>query len=409
MENTAQNIRNKFQPVTGNELSGTLLRIKNSHENIIIDTTLNIPTEKELGKKLESPDWKILLIQIFTEPVQIFKTEKGYFALLRQDFEHNGTTYQLTIFEPLEEREDFLETATHSLIIACLAGIFISALSGLLFSRGVLSPLRSVIRTVQNIQINNLQERIILPRSHDELYELSDTFNKMLDRLEAGVEQQKRFAADASHELRTPLTVIAGYTSMLERWGKDDPQVLEESLNAIQSETKSMQLLIEKLLQLSRMETGNTVLQKTNTNIDELLTELTNETQLIATQHHIHSELQSACTAPIDTTLIKQMLRIFLENAIKYTPPGGNITISSEMHPYNLHITIKDDGVGIPTENQPHIFKRFYRIEASRSKNMGGTGLGLAIADQIARLHHAKLELHSIPQQGTAITFIMPL
>ncbi len=231
----------------------------------------------------------------------------------------------------------------------------------------------------------------------------------MLNRIQAGFEQQRRFVSDASHELRTPITVISGYADMLDRWGKQDEAILTEGISAIQSEASNMHVLLEKLLFLARADQGKQVVNKTPLAIERLIDEVVRETRIIAPEHQVELAGNAPAIIQADGALIKQMLRIFLENSVKYTPVGGTIRITSEHQGTQLAITVQDDGIGIPVEEQTRIFDRFYRVDKSRTKATGGTGLGLSIASWIAEQHNSSIRVESKVGQGTAITVLLPL
>ena len=276
-------------------------------------------------------------------------------------------------------------------------------------SRKTLQPLRTIITTAKEIEIHDLGKRIPLSNSKDELHELAATFNHMLNRIQTGFEQQQRFVADASHELRTPITVISGYADMLDRWGKQDGAALTEGIEAIKSEAANMHNLIEKLLFLARTDQNKQTLTKDALLMPPLLEDIFQETRLIAPQHQVLLSQNQQASILADAVAIKQMLRIFIENSIKYTPDGGVITLASQRINTHLEITITDTGIGIPKKEQAKIFDRFYRVDSSRSKTTGGTGLGLSIAHWIAAQHNATIQVASVPSQGTTITLKFPL
>ena len=265
-------------------------------------------------------------------------------------------------------------------------------------------PLCSITATAREIEVDDLEKRIPRSGSGDELDELSATFNHMLARLQTGFDQQRRFVDDASHELMTPITVISGYVNMLLRWGKQKPQALEEGLNAIQSETANMTNLIEKLLYLAKADQGKQHLQKNALSLAPFLETIFKETRMIAPHHQITLSANEPAIVEADCAALKQMLRIFIENSIKYTPPGGSICLASKQMDHHLEITIADTGIGIAPENQDKIFDRFYRVDESRSKSTGGTGLGLSIARWIADQHGCSIAIISSPGEGTTVT-----
>ena len=191
-------------------------------------------------------------------------------------------------------------------------------------------------------------------------------------------ESQSKFVSDASHELRTPISVIQGYISLLDRWGKNDKEILQEAIDTIKNETSSMTNLIEKLLFLARGDSGTLKLEKESFCLNELIDEVIKESKIIAPDYYIINEKNESVTICADFRLIKQALRALIDNSIKYTPVKGEIKINSYLELENIAITIEDTGVGIPEEEIPKLFNRFYRVDEARSKKTGGTGLGLS-------------------------------
>lgn len=232
--------------------------------------------------------------------------------------------------------------------------------------------------------------------------DLAITFNEMLDRLELYMNQQKQFVSDASHELRTPIAIIQGYTEMLERWGKDDPAILEESINSLSQETANMKELLEKLLFLSRSDKKTLKVEKEPFNLSVLCHEVIKETGFIDDEHDILAKITEDVMLSGDRGLIKELIRILVDNALKYTPEGGSITLGCNISKQNVILSIQDTGIGIAREHIPHLFERFYRIDEARNKSTGGTGLGLAIAMQIIKVHDAQISVTSELNQGTS-------
>ena len=244
--------------------------------------------------------------------------------------------------------------------------------------------------------------------------ELALTFNHMLDRLERGFQQQQRFVSDASHELRTPVTVILGYSDLLARWGSSDTKILEEGISSIRSEAEDMQDLIEKLLFLARADQKRQVLHKENVHLDELVDDAVRKMKLVAKQHTLQLVANEPGVIYADPATMRQMMRIFIENAVKYTPEGGHITVTSRCLPEKeaMQLTFADDGIGIAEKDQGKIFERFYRADSSRTKkagSVGGTGLGLSIASWIAEQHDIDIAVDSELDKGTKFILTIPL
>lgn len=295
---------------------------------------------------------------------------------------------------------DFLEPYFQLLPIVFVISLSIFALLGNKIIHKLLSPIKEMTESVQNINGTSLN-RLDTNRAKDELKDLALTFNEMLDRLELYMNQQKQFVSDVSHELRTPIAIIQGYTEMLERWGKDDPAILEESINSLSQETANMKDLLEKLLFLSRSDKNTLKVDKKTFNLSELCHNVIKETNFIDDEHDIESKIVDDVMLVGDYALIKELLRILMDNALKYTPEGGKITLSCALSKHNIILSIKDSGIGIPKEHIPHLFERFYRVDEARNKSTGGTGLGLAIAKQIITVHDAQISVTSDLDQGT--------
>ena len=339
-------------------------------------------------------------------------------------FRDSGATNCLVFTEKLKLNEEYVYVQTiytldqemliiksifMVVLIIDITSILIIITIGSRYSRKMLIPIDKMISTVKNISANDLDTRLDVVKSYDELKDLAETFNDMLDRIQCSYENQRQFASDASHELRTPIAVIQGYANLLDRWGKDNNEVLEESIEAIKSESENMKDLIEKLLFLARGDKGTQKLEKKNFYINELIDEIIKETRLIDATHEIINENNEMIEINADPKLIKEALRIFIDNSIKYTQDGGKIKINSYLQQNKVMITIEDTGMGIAKEDIPNIFERFYRADKSRTKGTGGTGLGLAISKWIILSHNGNIEVKSVVDVGTKIIVYLPI
>lgn len=396
--------------LNGNILvNDVILRVFNDQNTLLLDNAPSTLSAHQLQMK-DQEGVHLLENTLLREKVApTFEVNHTHFYYLKQLVQQNEHSYQLHFLKIISEKEDFLESLSIIMKASSLLGLLIIITSGLFIIRNILRPIRDITEIAKAIEINDLGKRIPISDNNNELHQLAKTFNLMLDRLQTGFEQQRRFAADASHELRTPVTVISGYANMLDRWGKQDPAVLEEGISAIKSEATNMHELIEKLLFLARTDQSKQVLKKANLDVKNLIEEVVQETRLIDPKHSILLIKNDTAVIYADSVSIKQMLRIFIENSIKYTPIGGIIYIASRRTSTYLDITIQDTGIGIPPECQPKIFDRFYRVDTSRSKLTGGTGLGLSIAQYIAEQHDSVIELTSIVGEGTTIRLHIPL
>lgn len=320
-----------------------------------------------------------------------------------------GQVHQIQLSKSVQREKLYLVVLFIALAMFSVLAIAFTSITGFWNGRKMLKPIDKMTRTARSISANDLHTRLDVVRSHDELKDLAETFNQMLDRIESSYEQQKQFVSDASHELRTPISVIQGYANLLKRWGKDDQAVLEEAVNAIASETEQMKELIDKLLFLARAGQATQAIDKTLFSMDELVAEVLYETGLVAAEHTIGSEINQAAFITADRQLIKQALRIFVDNSVKYTPAGGMIKINSRQAGKKIMLTIEDTGSGIAQEELPYIFDRFYRCDKSRTRQTGGTGLGLAIAKWIVEKHGGTIHVESALGLGTKVVVILPV
>ena len=271
------------------------------------------------------------------------------------------------------------------------------------------SPDMAAIKgALESIDVSKLDSRIELGTTQEELQGLAAAINAMLDRIRAAYSAQIRFVSDASHELRTPISVIQGYASLLDRWGKNDEKTLQESIDAIRSEAESMKILVEQLLFLARGDNDSIELELQELDLAELIEEVAQDTRLIDQTHEFRVEAWEAVVSA-DRQLIKQAVRIFVDNAVKYTDPGGTITIKSTSDGQRVTLSVSDTGVGIPDELLPNIFDRFVRADESRTRSSGGAGLGLSIAKWIIARHGGHIEVLSRTGVGTRMSIVLPV
>ncbi|WP_258880024.1 HAMP domain-containing sensor histidine kinase [Clostridium estertheticum] len=321
----------------------------------------------------------------------------------------NNKIFFLQTSKTLNKENEYLTIFAAIIFIVNLFSLIITLGFGSRASKKMLLPIKNMTKATRAISINALEKRLDVSTSHDELKQLAETFNEMLNRIQNSYEMQNQFVSDASHELRTPIAVIQGYANMLYRWGKDDKAVLDESITAIKSESYNMQQLVEKLLFLARSDKKTQKVYKEDFCINELINEIIKETKLIDVSHEISSDINEALSIYADKNLLKQALRIFIDNSIKYTPIGGTIKLNSYIKKSNLAIEIIDTGIGIAKDDLPHIFTRFYRCDKSRAKESGGTGLGLSISKWIIGKHNGSILVESKLEMGTKITIGLPM
>lgn len=296
------------------------------------------------------------------------------------------------------------------LFIGVAVSMTVAGLAGWISTRQALTPLEAVTQTALQItRADDLSRRIPYQGpSDDEVGQLIRAFNQTLSRLENLFHTQRRFLADVGHELRTPLTVIKGNVDLMRRIDCGD----EESMDSIENEVERLTRLVGDLLLLAQAESGKLPLVKEIVEIDSLLLEVLNQMRVLA-KDRLQLKLGEIDQVLVcgDKDRLKQVLVNLVGNAIKYTPPGGEVVVGLGKVDNKARITVSDNGPGIPPEDLPHIFERFYRGEKSRTRSRDGKGfgLGLSIAYWIVRNHGGQIEVASKDPTGTTFCAWLPL
>ncbi|ETA78937.1 sensor histidine kinase [Youngiibacter fragilis] len=318
------------------------------------------------------------------------------------------TTYSVTVVKDLNVYR-FLNTVNLvTLIIASLMGVVVSYVVGIYMSRQSFDPIIKMTKSAAAIGPSNMYDRVILPEAKDEIRDLGETFNGLLDRLDNAYSNQAKFVSDASHELRTPLTVIKGYTDMLRRWGKSDREILDESIDAIKAECENMALLVENLLFIAKGENRKLNISPARFNLKDMLLEVDKEGDFNLKGRDIVVEAGSF-EIVADRKMIKQLVRIFVDNSVKFTEAGSVITLTAELKGERYVMKVIDRGEGIPKEDLAKIFERFYVADKARTKDKAGSGLGLSIAKWIVDTHKGTLTAESEQGIGTTMIVEMPV
>lgn len=258
-------------------------------------------------------------------------------------------------------------------------------------------------------ELNGLSEDEQLHIGDDDLAGLETAVNNLIVRMHRSYRQQVRFVDDASHELRTPIAVIQGYADMLDRWGKTDEQVLEESIRAIRTETEHMKTLVEQLLFLARGDAGRQKLDMQRLDLSELAGEVIDESRMIDPHHDYILKADAPVLVRGDEAMLKQAVRVLVENARKYSPPDSRITLRTASEGGKAYLDVQDNGIGVKAEDARRMFDRFYRADAARNSETGGSGLGLSIARWIVGRHQGGFWVKSYEDIGTRITIELPL
>ena len=297
------------------------------------------------------------------------------------------------------------------LALAALIAIPVSIGVALLLSRSITRPLRRITRAAEAMARGDLRQEIPV-RGSDEVAHLATSFNRMSREVERSQQSLRDFLADASHELRTPLTSIQGFSqALLDGALAGDEAGSSEAGRIINEESQRMRLLVEDLLYLSRVESRQVSGTQAPVDVGALLRESWRRLQLTAEQRNLDIRLTLPDLPAVlgDSDQLDRLFGNLLENAGKYTPPGGVIRVGAERSGEALVVTVHNTGSAIPPEDLPHVFERFYRVDKSRARDVEGSGLGLAIAQEVARRHRGRIEVQSAPHSGTTFTVTLPL
>lgn len=266
----------------------------------------------------------------------------------------------------------------------------------------MLNPIRKMSDKIDDITSENLSERLEVIDTQDEIRELTDRINEMLDNLEESFTRQAHFVSDASHELKTPIAVIQGYSNLLKRWGAKDPAILEEGIEAISRESDNMKRIVEQLLLLARL--GKFSMATTRFNLCEVLDDMVDGYRVVNATHKIVFNGDAEITVETDKNMLLESVRTLVDNAIKYTPAGGEITVSSFLEGEKAVIRVSDTGVGISAQDLPKVFDRFYRCDKARGRDSGSSGLGLTIAKSIVEMMGGNISVTSEVGKGSVFT-----
>lgn len=387
-------------------VAGVVLRAVNERGEVFIDTDKNYPSIERFNKGiLRDPP-----IFADVDNFDIARISSALIYRAQMDYTHDGETATLYFFRTITSELTLFDNLAKFLLALDVFGVLLAIGAGYMLSRRILTPIKTMNDSAREIAFEKLNKRIEIGSANDELNELAKTLNEMLDRLQGGINKQQKFVSDASHELRTPAAVIKGYIDFIETYGTADEALLKENLKVIGEEAQNMQALLENLLFLSRTDQHRQKLNKKILDLDDIVGDVMIKMKTVVKTHHV--ELINNTPAKIfgDETTIKQMLRIFLDNAVKYTPEGGDIKVSSVVDGDKISLSISDSGIGIAPENQAKIFDRFVRIDSENLvSETNGSGLGLSIAKWIADNHEIKISVASELGKGTTFTLIIPL
>lgn len=311
---------------------------------------------------------------------------------------------------PIGDLRELLDNLFAIFLILIPGAVAISAVGGLALARKALAPVDDVTTRARRITAENLDQVIPARSADDEIGRLIATFNDMIGRLHASFAQVRQFSADASHELRTPLTVIRGEIELALR-SKKSPEEYRRVLESALEEILRLTSIIDNLLTLAKAEQGLTKPDFSAVDLKDLVDDLYEDSTILAGGKNIqvHLAVNDPATIVGDRVRLRQLFLNLVDNAIKYTPEGGSVTLAMERQNGAAVFSVKDTGIGIPADDIGRIFDRFYRVDKARSRELGGTGLGLSIAKWIAEIHRGTITVASEPNRGSTFTVHLPL
>lgn len=340
------------------------------------------------------------------------KYDKDNSNLLYYNLSNKNNSNEIITIQVIKDMYDdgeFIEVLFWILLVINGIGVVVSIALGYLMSKKALKPIDDMVMQAKSISVSDLSGRISIEGPDDELNRLAVTFNDLISRIEIGYERQNRFALDASHELATPLAVIKGYLDIVGKWGKFQPEVLDEAINKMKIEVKSMTELLDKLLFVAKGDNDIAKFDKSEFWVNELIVEVYKEAKLIYPDFDMRIDDNQSLKLYGDRKLIKQMLRAIIDNSVKYSGKIKAISISCNRVDDYARLTVSDKGIGISDDDIKYVFERFYRVDKSRSREIGGVGLGLSIVKWIVDIHEGKINIKSKINDGTKMIIDIPL
>ena len=309
---------------------------------------------------------------------------------------------------PLRAYQSIKTYILTAMLLFSVCALFLSGWIGYLLASYLLKPLQDLKMTMDDVAAHGFEKKLMISYgAKDEIGELIEVYEDMMETLKTSFEQQQQFIADASHELRTPIQVLEGHLSLLNRWGKDDPEILKESLELSLREVFQMKILIDEMLELAR---GEQVMDVPHTDIIEQTTFVINELIQVHPSTNIKHivPIQEKIDILISANAYQQIIRNLLINAIRYSRDAPEITISYEKTRSKIKVHVSDQGIGIPAQHIDKIFDRFYRVDMARSRDIGGSGLGLSIVKMLIENANGSIYVTSELEKGSIFTIVLP-
>lgn len=335
--------------------------------------------------------------------VEAFKYGNKY-VIARKIMYYDGEKYTIEASKTAELNAVYYRGLLMKTAIIDIAGIIMVIYLSKYLCRLIFVPIENISRLAESISIDDLSQRIPEDENENEigLKKLVSAFNSMIARLETSFKKQTQFVSDASHELKTPIAVINGYINLIDRWGKERPEILQEAIDSIKAQTESMNVLIKKLLFMAKYDQMTTFSNPMAVSPQEAAEEVMKEFKMIHPEKNVLFKGDSDKKILADMDAVKQLLWIYADNAFKYTKPENTVTFAVRNDDKYVYLSVEDDGLGISKENLPYVFDRFFRADKSRNREIGGSGLGLSIAQKMISVFDGEVYVESEPNVRTA-------
>jgi heavy metal sensor kinase len=338
--------------------------------------------------------------------------DRHRFAFRRVTLPPTGTKYVVVVANSLEATDEEMESLREILGYVVPVALVIAGFGGWFLARQSLSPVVAMADRARKIGFENLSGRLPVANPRDELGRLAETFNELLSRLEAAMIQQRQFMADASHELRTPVATARTAANIALQQPHRTEGDYRETLVIVEEQTARLSRIVDDMFTLARADAGNYPVHRTPMYLDEVVDDVVRAARVLASPQGVSIEPVTIPSAVFsgDEDLIRRLIVNLLDNAIRHAPHGSTVRVALEQTPDGYAISVSDQGPGIPSHIQPHIFERFYRGDAARGRGQsdGGAGLGLALARWIATVHGGGVSLVRSSEAGTTFTVSLP-
>ena len=379
-EDIAKIVRDHSELQSGSEL----LQVSDTEGKFLYRSTLmerlGVPAARSDQKRFENADYNDLPLRILTTTVSADERLLG-----------------VQVAEPMDDYLEALERFRAAMFIGIPILLVFAAAGGYWMSGRALRPVDQITHAAQTINPQDLSRRLTVPQTGDELQRLAETLNQMLQRVETAVARITQFTADASHELRTPVALIRTRAEVTLSKPRTTDQY-REALKEVLAESERTTVLIENLMTLARTDTGSEKLELDRIDVTEIAIEVCSQGRTLSEAKRLRwstSVPDTAIWVRGDANALRRLLLILIDNAVKYTPPAGSVSLALQRNGTRAEIMVRDTGMGISPTDLPHIFDRFYRADKARSRELGGTGLGLAIGRWIANAHGGEIKVES--------------